>query len=63
LRNDDPRVNPGGGAIAVGHPLGASGARLVLSACRTLQRYKLRYAVVSLCVGLGQGVAMVIERA
>ena len=63
LRHDDPRVNPGGGAIAIGHPLGASGARLVLSACRTLQRYKLRYAVVSLCVGLGQGVAMVIERA
>jgi acetyl-CoA C-acetyltransferase len=60
---DDPRVNPYGGAIAMGHPLGASGARLVLSACRTLQRSHLRYAVVSLCVGVGQGVAMVIERA
>jgi 3-oxoadipyl-CoA thiolase len=59
----DSRVNPNGGAIAIGHPLGASGARLVLSACRTLQREHLRYAVVSLCVGVGQGVAMVIERA
>lgn len=59
---DDPRVNPHGGAIAIGHPLGASGARLVLSACRTLQRHRLRYAVVSLCVGVGQGVAVVIER-
>lgn len=62
LNFDDPRVNPNGGAIAIGHPLGASGARLVLSACRTLQRHALRYAVVSLCVGVGQGVAMVIER-
>ncbi|MES2870473.1 MAG: 3-oxoadipyl-CoA thiolase [Pseudomonadota bacterium] len=62
LSFDDPRVNPNGGAIAMGHPLGASGARLVLSACRTLQRNNLRYAVVSLCVGVGQGVAMVIER-
>jgi acetyl-CoA C-acetyltransferase len=62
LSFDDPRVNPNGGAIAMGHPLGASGARLVLSACRTLQRKHLRYAVVSLCVGVGQGVAMVIER-
>lgn len=62
LNFDDPRVNPNGGAIAMGHPLGASGARLVLSACRTLQRNNLRYAVVSLCVGVGQGVAMVIER-
>ncbi|AJO76089.1 3-oxoadipyl-CoA thiolase [Pseudomonas sp. MRSN 12121] len=59
---DDPRVNPTGGAIAIGHPLGASGARLALSACRTLQRTQQRYAVVSLCVGVGQGVAMVIER-
>lgn len=59
---DDPRVNPNGGAIALGHPLGASGARLVLSASRALQRNQQRYAVVSLCVGVGQGVAMVIER-
>lgn len=62
LSFDDPRVNPNGGAIAMGHPLGASGARLALSASRTLQRNNLRYAVVSLCVGVGQGVAMVIER-
>ena len=59
---DDPRVNPNGGAIAVGHPLGASGARLALSAARALQRNGKRYAVVSLCIGVGQGLAMVIER-
>ena len=62
LSFDDPRVTPNGRAIAMGQPLGASGARLVLSACRTLQRQQQRYAVVSLCVGVGQGVAMVIER-
>lgn len=60
---DDPRVNPNGGAIAVGHPLGASGARLALSTARALQRSGKRYAVVSLCIGVGQGLAMVIERA
>lgn len=60
---DDPRVNPNGGAIAVGHPLGASGARLALSSARELQRRGSRYAVVSLCIGVGQGLAMVIERA
>lgn len=59
---DDPRVNPNGGAIAIGHPLGASGARLILSAARELQRRKGRYAVVSLCIGVGQGLAVVIER-
>jgi len=59
---DDPRVNPHGGAIAVGHPLGASGARLALSAARTLHKHNQRYAVVSLCVGVGQGVAMVLQR-
>ncbi|MFC5695638.1 3-oxoadipyl-CoA thiolase [Pseudomonas sp. GCM10022186] len=63
LAFDDPRVNPHGGAIAVGHPLGASGARLALTAARALHHRNLRYAVVSLCVGVGQGVAMVIERA
>ncbi|MEL7935872.1 3-oxoadipyl-CoA thiolase [Pseudomonas delhiensis] len=62
LAFDDPRVNPHGGAIAVGHPLGASGARLALTAARTLQQRGQRYAVVSLCVGVGQGVAMVLER-
>lgn len=59
---NDPRVNPNGGAIALGHPLGASGARLVLTAARQLQRWSGRYAVVSLCVGVGQGIAVVIER-
>ncbi|UCL89908.1 3-oxoadipyl-CoA thiolase [Pseudomonas sp. HS-18] len=60
---DDVRVNPNGGAIAVGHPLGASGARLALSVARQLQRSGQRYAVISLCIGVGQGLAMVIERA
>ena len=58
----DPRVNPNGGAIALGHPLGASGARLILTAARELTRRQGRYAVVSLCVGVGQGLAVVIER-
>lgn len=58
---DDPRVNPNGGAIAVGHPLGASGARLALTAARELERRNGRYAVLSLCIGVGQGLAVVIE--
>ncbi|CAM0672023.1 acetyl-CoA C-acetyltransferase family protein [Acinetobacter baumannii 25493_8] len=60
---NDPRVNPNGGAIAVGHPLGASGARLALTVARELIRRKKKYAVVSLCIGVGQGLAMVIENA
>lgn len=63
LQATDARVNPYGGAIAVGHPLGASGARLVLTAAHALQRRQGRYAVVSLCIGVGQGIAMVLERA
>lgn len=63
LAFDDPRVNVNGGAIAVGHPLGASGARLALSTARELQRRHGRYAVVSLCIGVGQGLALVMERA
>lgn len=59
---DDPRVNPNGGAIAVGHPLGASGARMALTAVRELERRNGRYAVLSLCIGVGQGLAVVIER-
>jgi acetyl-CoA C-acetyltransferase len=59
---DDSRVNPNGGAIAVGHPLGASGARLALTAARQLQRSGGRYALVSLCIGGGQGLAAIIER-
>ncbi len=61
LKENDPRVNPNGGAIAVGHPLGASGARLTLTAVRELQRVDGRYAVVSLCVGVGQGIALILE--
>jgi acetyl-CoA C-acetyltransferase len=60
---DDGRVNPNGGAIAVGHPLGASGARLALTATRELERRRGRYAAVSLCIGVGQGLAMILERA
>ena len=59
---DDARVNVNGGAIAVGHPLGASGARLALTVARELQRRQARYAVVSLCIGVGQGLALVMER-
>ncbi len=59
---DDPRVNPNGGAIAVGHPLGASGARLAITTARALHARGNRYAVVSLCIGIGQGLALVIER-
>lgn len=59
---DDSRVNPNGGAIAVGHPLGASGARLSLTAARQLQRSGGRYALVSLCIGGGQGLAVILER-
>jgi acetyl-CoA C-acetyltransferase len=62
LSLDDRRVNPNGGAIAVGHPLGASGARLALTATRQLQRTGGRYALVSMCIGVGQGIAVVLER-
>ena len=58
----DSRVNPNGGAIAVGHPLGASGARLMLTAVRQLQRIEGRYTLVTLCIGVGQGLAAVLER-
>ena len=59
---DDPRLNPNGGAIALGHPLGMSGARLVLTAIHELEERKARYAMVTLCIGVGQGMAAVIER-
>ena len=61
IAEDDPRVNPNGGAISVGHPLGASGARLALTASRQLQRMNGRYALITMCIGVGQGIAMVIE--
>ena len=63
IDRDDSRVNPNGGAIAVGHPLGASGARLALTAARELRRRRGRYALVTLCIGVGQGLAAVLERA
>ncbi|MGM0768094.1 MAG: 3-oxoadipyl-CoA thiolase [Pseudomonadota bacterium] len=59
----DSRLNPNGGAIAVGHPLGASGARIALTATRQLERSGGRYALISMCIGVGQGIAAVIERA
>jgi acetyl-CoA C-acetyltransferase len=62
LADDDARVNPNGGAIALGHPLGASGARLVTTAVNQLHRIKGRYALCTMCIGVGQGIALVIER-
>jgi acetyl-CoA C-acetyltransferase len=63
LSFDDERINPNGGAIAVGHPLGASGIRLILTAMRQLERSEGRYALATMCIGLGQGIAVVLERA
>jgi acetyl-CoA acyltransferase len=60
--DDDGRVNPNGGAIALGHPLGMSGARLVTTAMHELQERKLRYALTTMCIGVGQGISMLIER-
>ena len=62
LSDDDPRVNPQGGAIALGHPLGMSGARLVTTAVNQLERNDKRYALCTMCIGVGQGLAMVIEK-
>jgi 3-oxoadipyl-CoA thiolase len=62
LSDEDPRVNPNGGAIALGHPLGMSGARLVTTAMYELARRGGRYALCTMCVGVGQGIALVIER-
>lgn len=62
LSSSDPRLNPNGGAIAIGHPLGASGARLALTATRQLERINGHYALISMCIGVGQGIAAVIER-
>ncbi|HBZ45343.1 MAG TPA: 3-oxoadipyl-CoA thiolase [Maritimibacter sp.] len=62
IADDDPRVNPQGGAIAIGHPLGMSGARLVLTAAYQLKRTGGRYALCTMCVGVGQGAAVIIER-
>lgn len=63
VADDDPRVNAQGGAIAIGHPLGMSGARLVMTAAYQLKRTQGRYALCTMCVGVGQGVALILERA
>ena len=62
IADDDPRVNPNGGAIALGHPLGASGGRLVITAINQLHQTGGRYALCTMCIGVGQGIALVIER-
>ncbi len=62
LADDDARVNPNGGAIALGHPLGASGARLVTTAVNQLHRIRGRYALCTMCIGVGQGIAIIVER-
>ncbi len=62
LADNDPRINPNGGAIALGHPLGMSGARILLSAARTMQRTNVQYALCAMCIGVGQGYAVVLER-
>ncbi len=63
LKADDPRINPNGGAIALGHPLGMSGARIIHTAAIELNKQNKRYALATLCVGVGQGYATVIEKA
>jgi acetyl-CoA acetyltransferase family protein len=62
LEDNDPRINPNGGAIALGHPLGMSGARILLAAANELERRNGKYALVTMCIGVGQGYATVIER-
>ena len=62
IADDDPRVNPNGGAIALGHPLGASGARLATTAVNQLHATGGRYALCTMCIGVGQGIAVVLER-
>lgn len=63
VADNDPRINPNGGAIAIGHPLGMTGARILLAAAKELQRSNKRYALVSMCIGVGQGYATILERA
>ena len=62
LKDNDPRINPNGGAIALGHPLGMSGARILNSASIELQDQNKKYALVTMCIGVGQGYAVIIER-
>ena len=63
LQDEDPRINPNGGSIALGHPLGMTGTRLLMTAAMELQEKNLRYALCTMCIGVGQGFAVVIERA
>jgi acetyl-CoA acetyltransferase len=63
LSDEDSRINPNGGAIALGHPLGMSGARIAFSAALELQERNLTYALVTMCVGVGQGYALILEKA
>jgi acetyl-CoA acetyltransferase len=62
LPDDSEKVNPNGGAIALGHPLGMSGARLILTATHQLKNTGRRYAIASMCIGVGQGMATLLER-
>ena len=62
LEDDDARININGGAIALGHPLGMSGARIILTAAKSLQRLNKRYALATMCIGVGQGYAVVLEK-
>ena len=62
LADDDERINPNGGAIALGHPLGMSGARLITTALNELERTNGKYALCTMCIGVGQGIATVIAR-
>ena len=62
LQDNDPRLNPSGGAIALGHPLGMSGARILLSAALELHEQNKKFALVTMCIGVGQGYAVIIER-
>jgi acetyl-CoA acetyltransferase len=62
LADNDPRINPNGGAIALGHPLGMSGARIIYSAALELQKTGKRFALATMCIGLGQGYAVILER-
>ena len=62
LADDDARINPNGGAIAIGHPLGMSGTRIVYSAALELQEQNKKYALATMCVGVGQGYALILEK-
>jgi acetyl-CoA acetyltransferase len=62
LADDDPRINPNGGSIAIGHPLGVTGTRIAYSAALELQETQKKYALITMCIGVGQGYAAIIER-